>query len=128
MARAAKSTVGALFGPCSANSIIASATQPSNSNVAIVTNDDLRKMRGDIEKTGKGATREAAVLTQADIKRMKQLSVVTSERDAANQKRIFEEQKAQQQAAAKARKMKMQAMDRDRSKKLPPTEIEVDQN
>ena len=77
---------------------LATATQPSNVNCAIVTNDDLRKMRGDIEKTGKGATREAAVITAAEIKRMKQSAVVTSEVDAAASKRILEEQKAQQQA------------------------------
>jgi len=54
---------------------------PSNTNVAVVTNDELRKMRGDIEKTGKGQNREAAVLSAADIARMKQLSKVTSEKD-----------------------------------------------
>jgi hypothetical protein len=72
-----------------------------------VSNDDLRKMRGDIEKTNKGATRDAAVLTQADIARMKRMSQVTSEKDAAQQKRIQEEQKQQQQALAKDRKQKM---------------------
>ena len=85
-------------------------------------------MRGDIEKTGKGATREAAVITQAEIKRMREAAVVTTEQEKKDQKRIHEEQKAQQQAQAKARKAKMQTMDRDRSKKLPPTEIEVEQN
>ena len=65
-------------------------------------------MRTDIEKTGKGATREAAVISAADIARMRQLAVVTSEKDAAEQKRITQDQKAQQQAAAKARKLKMQ--------------------
>ena len=38
---------------------------------AIVSNDELRKIRDDIEK-GKGASnREAAILSQADIARMK---------------------------------------------------------
>ena len=40
----------------------------------------------------------------------------------------MEEQKAQQQAAAKARKQKMVEMDRNRGSKLPATEIEVEQN
>ena len=40
----------------------------------------------------------------------------------------MEEQKAQQQAAAKARKAKMVDMDRNRGSKLPATEIEVEQN
>jgi len=85
-------------------------------------------MRSDIEKTGKGATREAAVLSATDIARMKAAAKVTSDQDQAAQKRILEEQKAQQQAAAKARKAKMVQMDKDRSKKLPASEIEVEQN
>ena len=44
---------------------------PSNANVAIISNDDLRKMKGDIEKTGKGATRAAAIVSAADIARMR---------------------------------------------------------
>ena len=43
-------------------------------------------------------------------------------------KKIAEEQKAQQQVASKARKAKMMEMDRNRGSKLPPTEIEVEQN
>ena len=47
---------------------------PTNSNMAIVSNDELRKMRGDIDKTmGKGKEiREAAILTASDIARMRQ--------------------------------------------------------
>ena len=64
--------------------------------MAVVSNDDLRKMRGDIAKTGKGANREAAVISASEIARMKQSAVVTSQRDQQQQKRIQEEQKAQQ--------------------------------
>ena len=85
-------------------------------------------MRADIEKTGKGANREAAILSAADIARMRQSAVIVTESEAKQTKRIAEEQKAQQQAQAKARKAKMQEMDRNRSSKLPPTEIEIDQN
>ena len=86
-------------------------------------------MRGDIEKTGAAAaTRTAAVISAADIARMRASSKIVTEQDSAQQKKIMEEQKAQQQAQAKARKQKMQAMDRDRSKKIPATEIEVEQN
>jgi len=52
-------------------------------------------MRGDIEKTGKGATRSAAVVTQADIARMRKGATVISDSDAKQQKKINEEQKAQ---------------------------------
>ena len=53
---------------------VATATMPTNQNVAIISNDDLRKMRGDIDKNGKGAIREAAVVSAADIARMEQSS------------------------------------------------------
>ena len=56
---------------CNINEHIASATQPSNQNVAIISNNDLRKMREDIDQNGKGAIREAAVVSAADIARMK---------------------------------------------------------
>jgi len=64
-------------------------------NVAIVNNDDLRAMRADIEKTGKGATRSAAVVTAADIARMKASAVIVTESEAKQQRKIQEEQKAQ---------------------------------
>jgi hypothetical protein len=65
--------------------------------VAIVNNDDLRKLRGDITAKGKGntETREAAVVTAAEIARMKASAVVISDKEAAERKRINEEQKAQ---------------------------------
>ena len=39
-------------------------------------------MRTDIEKSGKGATRSAAVVTAADIARMKKSAVITTETEA----------------------------------------------
>ena len=79
--------------------------------------DDMQRVKG---------TREAAVLSQAEIARMKASTKIQSANEAAEQKRIMEEQKAQRQAMAKTRKQKMIQMDGERSKKLPPTEIEVE--
>lgn len=90
--------------------------------------DELRKMRGDIEKGGKGAIREAAVISQADLARMRAEAKIVSEREAAETKKISDEQRQKQQAAAKARKAKIMQQDQERSKKLPPSEIEVEQN
>lgn len=59
--------------------------------MAIVSNDELRTLRGDLDKKAKNATREAAILTAADIARMKAGAKVTTETDAAEQKRILEE-------------------------------------
>lgn len=52
-------------------------------------------MRADIEKTGKGATRSAAVVTQADIARMRAAAQVKTDSEVKNEKKIMEEQKAQ---------------------------------
>ena len=67
---------------------------PTNQNVAIVNNDELRTMRADIEKTGKGATRSAAVVTAADIARMRAAAQVKSDQEVKEEKKIREEQKA----------------------------------
>ena len=72
---------------------VASATMPSNQNVAIVRNEDLRKMREDIDKNGKGAIREAAVVTASDIARMKQSAQIQSAQEKEAQKKMHEEQK-----------------------------------
>lgn len=51
-------------------------------------------MRGDIEKTGKGANREAAVVTASEIARMKQAAHIQTATDKAAARKIQEEQKA----------------------------------
>ena len=57
-------------------------------NVAIVTADDLRKMRLDIEKGEKTAARQAAIVTATDIERMKRSTKITTAVDSATQKKI----------------------------------------
>lgn len=49
--------------------------------------------------------------------------IQTKEQESQNRK-LLEEQKEQQMAQAKARKQKMVEMDRERSKKVPPTEYQ----
>ena len=44
----------------------------------MVSNDQLRQIRSDIEKSGKTANREAAILSAADIQRMKKSAKVMS--------------------------------------------------
>lgn len=62
-------------------------------NIAVVTNDDLRQIKADIEKTGKTASREAAILSAAEIERMKRSTKLMSKQDQLQQKRISDEQK-----------------------------------
>jgi hypothetical protein len=58
---------------------------------------------------------------------MKNATVVKSKVDQAHEKKLLDEQKDQQMAAAKARKKKMLEMDRERQKKIQPTDYQKDQ-
>lgn len=80
-------------------------------------------MREDIEK-GKGATRDAAILTQNDISRMKASTKIQSVQEKKEQSKIDEEMKKSQFASAAARKAKMQQLDKNRATKIPKTDIE----
>lgn len=95
--------------------------------MAVVSADELRKIRGDIEKSSKTATREAGIVHAAEIERMRKNAQVLSAKDKALQKKIAEEQKASQQAVSKARKQGMVARDETRASKLPKSEAEIEE-
>ena len=59
--------------------------------MAIVSTNELRTMRNDLDRKEKNAAREAAILTAADIARMRQGAKVITETDAKETKRIAEE-------------------------------------
>lgn len=80
-------------------------------------------MREDIEK-GKGATRDAAILTQNDIARMKASTKIQSVQEKKDQAKIDQEMKQSKFASAAARKAKMQQLDKERANKVPATDIE----
>ena len=61
---------------------------------AIVTTDELRKMREDIEGKGKGgATRDAAIITREEIERMKRSTKIQSVQEKKDCAKIEQEQK-----------------------------------
>ena len=60
---------------------------------------ELRKIR---EQTEKGAKSDAIVLTKQELDRMKQAAIVRTKEEDMQQRKIHEEQKDQQLAAAKA--------------------------
>ena len=94
---------------------------------AIITTDELRKLREDLV-SGKGeAARTAAILSQADIERMKKSTKIQSVQEKKQSMKIEQEMKQTSLAASNARKAKMQEMDKNRASKLPPSEIEVRQ-
>ena len=77
---------------------------PANSNCAVISNDELRAMRNDIKAGNKEAQRNAAIVSAADIKRMKESMKIQTDQEASSMKKIQEEQKQQALAKSRARK------------------------
>ena len=93
-------------------------------DIAIVSAKDIASMREDLQK-GK-QPRDAGVVTASELARIKASTKIQTKQETIAQKKIQDEQKEQQQAAAKARKARMVAMDQERSSKVKPTDIEVE--
>lgn len=72
----------------------------------------------------KGQKSDAVVISKQDIQRMKESTKIQTKEQEAQQRRLLEEQKDQQLAAAKARKQRMVEMDKGRASKMPPNEQE----
>jgi hypothetical protein len=89
----------------------ASATKaaPKAADVAVVSLKEIEAMRDDLNK-GK-APREAAIVTAADLARIKASTKIQSQQETMLAKKISDEQKEQQQTQAKARKTRMVTMD-----------------
>ena len=71
---------------------MASATKGA---VSIVSADQLRNIKADIEKSGKTSNREAGILSAAEIERMKRSAKVLSKQEQIAEKKISDEQKQQ---------------------------------
>jgi hypothetical protein len=67
------------------------------------------------------------MISNQELDRMKNATVIKSKDEQTREKKLLEEQKDQQMAAAKARKKKMLEMDRERQKKIQPTDYQKDQ-
>ncbi len=96
----------------------------ANKNAAIITTEDLRRIR---EETEKKPTRQAAMLVLGDVDRMKQAATIQTKEDKAAAKTLYAQQLDAQQAANRARKERMMKCDRERATKVPPTQGEVEQ-
>jgi UDP-3-O-[3-hydroxymyristoyl] glucosamine N-acyltransferase len=83
----------------------------ASAQVATLSKDDLRDIRKKVET---GQKTEATVITRDELERMRGATKTQTKEQESQQKRLFEEQKDQQLAAAKARKAKMLMLDKDR--------------
>lgn len=67
------------------------------------------------------------MISNQELERMRNATVIKSKDEKQREKKLLEEQKDQQMAAAKARKKKMLEMDRERQKKTQPTDYQKEQ-
>lgn len=86
-----------------------------------MTMSEIRKIR---EKTKAGDQVDGVIIGQSELDRIKRSTKVTSKKEEMETKKLLDEQKEQQMAAAKARKSKMQQLDKTRTAKQPMTEEE----
>lgn len=89
----------------------------------IVGQDEMRQLRQD---TNKGKATAAGILTMGELDRIKKSTKIETLEDKRASGAIIKSQHEQAQAAAKTRKAKMQAMDRERAHKVPPTIVEAE--
>jgi len=113
----------ALFGNAT-DKAKASAPRSTTGGAVVIDKNQLRSIR---EAAQVGKQKDALMITQNEMDRMRNATLVKSKDERQNEKKLFEEQKDQQMAAAKARKKKMLEMDRERQKKVTPTDYQKDQ-
>jgi len=89
--------------------------------VAVVSQDMLRSIR---DETAKKPSRQAAVLNKSEIEKMKQRTKIETVDMIKEQAKLTTQMRETQLADSNARKTRMQAMDKERANKVPPTDIE----
>ena len=86
--------------------------------------EEIRRIR---QSTESGKQVDGVVISQSELDRIRKSTRITTKQQEIQTKKLYNEQKEQQMAAAKARKAKMQALDKERAAKLPKNEGEVHQ-
>lgn len=95
---------------------------PKANDIAIVSAKDVASLREELNK-GK-APRDAGLVTAADLARIKASTKIETKEEKTAAKKMYDEQREQQLAQAKARKNKMVNMDQERQTKIKPTQLE----
>jgi len=98
--------------------------QPNRKNVSIISHDELRKLRNDVDTEKSKQNREAAILSRGELDRIKRSTKVETREQMELTKTMLASQKDAQMAQTKERKKRMVEMDKERQKKLPPSDTE----
>lgn len=90
------------------------ANPAANRKVGIVTHDELRKLRNEVETEKSKQNREAAILSKEELERIKRSTKIESREHMETTKRMLATQKDVQMAQTKERKKRMVEMDKER--------------
>ncbi len=88
---------------------------------AVLSMNEIRKIRNDTEK---GQKVNGIVISKTELDRIRKSTRVTTKEQELETKKLLNEQKDQQMAAARARKAKMQSLDKERAANVPKNDIE----
>ncbi|CAI2366155.1 unnamed protein product [Moneuplotes crassus] len=97
------------------------ATTAAPAGAAFVSAAELRRIRGQAEK---GLKPDAVIIPKTELDRIRGSTKIVTNEEAKLTKKVLDEQKGQQRAAANARKKRMQVLDQERAAKLPPTDFQ----
>jgi hypothetical protein len=89
---------------------------------SIVSVHDLRRIR---EQTEKGQKADAIIIGKTELDRIRNSTTIVTREEVKQTKKMLDEQKDQQRAAAKARKKRMLTLDQERSSKLAPSDYQI---
>lgn len=84
--------------------------------------EEIRRIR---QQTETGKQVDGVVISQNELDRIRKSTRITTKAQEIETKKLYNEQKEQQMAAAKARKTRMQALDKERTAKMPKNEGDV---
>ncbi len=65
------------------------------------------------------------IISNAELERIRKSTKITTKQQELQTKKLYNEQKEQQMAAAKARRERMQNLDKTRAAKMPKNEVDV---
>ena len=91
---------------------------------AVISTTELREIRALAENTRTKTSKQAAIVTKADLDRFNQEKIIVTRQEQQMQKTLLAEQKESQQLASRQRKERMQELDRVRASKMPKSQQE----
>jgi len=99
--------------------------KPSTAIGHIRDPEEIKQIMNEV-KQGQLRNPNAAIITRDDLIRMRNNAIVSTKEEQLNQVRIHQEQIEKQLAAAKAKKQRMLDLEEERKKNVPPTESEIE--